>query len=183
MPNLIKFRFQPLKTVQVAASILKFNSGSLSCPHLLKLLYLADRLALKRIDAPLTGDSYQSTHSGLILLTRVHEVIKESKANDVSELWIWRNYISTIEKGSTDDLIRLLHDPGDGELSEQEDKIIQEVCRNWGINDKPLPECKFSNELIPVEVILNYLGKTEEQIHAIAEIVDRERYLDELLSR
>jgi hypothetical protein len=56
----IKFRFHPEKTVEAAAILLKLHGKPMKYLGLLKMLYIADRLALKTMDQPITGiDMYQ----------------------------------------------------------------------------------------------------------------------------
>ncbi len=63
----IKFRFHPEKAVEAAAILLKLHGKPMKYLGLLKMLYIADRLALKTMDQPITGDRYVSMDYGPVL--------------------------------------------------------------------------------------------------------------------
>jgi hypothetical protein len=56
----IHFRFDPEKTVEAAAMLLKLHGKPMKYLGLLKMLYIADRIALQRMEQPITGDHYVS---------------------------------------------------------------------------------------------------------------------------
>ncbi|MEH2372401.1 MAG: type II toxin-antitoxin system antitoxin SocA domain-containing protein [Nostoc sp.] len=58
---LIQFRFHPEKAVEAAALLLKLHGKPMKYLGLLKMLYIADRVALKRMEQPITGDRYSSS--------------------------------------------------------------------------------------------------------------------------
>lgn len=188
MPTSIRFRFDALKTVQVTAMFLKLHGGTMKFLGLLKLLYMADRLAFKKIDQPITGDKYFSMDKGPVLST-VYDLIKDNKRYESAE--IWKRYISTRKDSSTHE-VRLLKDPGVDEISDEEEEIIREIYEKWGKWDRfelvnlthEFPEWQFPNGgSIPIDVvdILKNVGKTQEEIEYIREIAAREMYLDGLL--
>ncbi len=189
MSTSIRFRFNALKTVQVAAMFLGFHGGTMKYLGLLKLLYLGDRVALKRLDRPLTGDRYFSMDFGPVLST-TYDLIKNKPIPEAID--IWKNYISTRDK-SSNYVVELLVNPGSDELSEEEEEIIREVYQKCGNYDRfelaelthTLPEWQNPHGTsIPIDVrdILKYLGKTEEEIENIREIAAREAYLDKILN-
>lgn len=199
--NDIIFKFQPEKTVQVAAMFLKLHGGSMNYLGLLKLIYMADRLALERINRPLTGDNYVSMKYGPVL-SRVYDFIKGSASfsNEGDALEIWQKYISNqkrrfevLEKRYK---VTLLEDPGNEELSEEEEEIIEKVYKECGNYDRfdlanmthDFPEWQDPNKLNPSRKvahienikILEAIGKDQEEITKIKEICERKKYLDEL---
>jgi uncharacterized phage-associated protein len=189
MATYIRFRFDTLKTVQVAAMFLKLHGGSMKFLGLLKLMYMADRLAFKKMDQPISGDKYVSMNKGPVLST-VYDFIKDNQRHEGAE--IWKKYISTRNDSSNHE-IRLLKDPGVDELSDEEEKIIRDVYDQWGKWDRfelvdlthEFPEWKFPNGgAIPIDVvdILKNVGKNQEEIAYITEIAAREIYLDGLLN-
>jgi hypothetical protein len=141
---------------------------------LIKLLYLMDREALLRWGRPVTFDEYFSMHKGPVL-SRVLDLI-----TDMPEFErYWDRYISPPSKWE----VSLLEDPGNTQLSEAEEEIIDEVFRansaylsrpfalikllhevlpEW---DKDIPEGKRSP--IPILNILKAGNKTTDEIAAI----------------
>lgn len=189
MSTSIRFKFNALKTVQVAAMFLDLHGGKMKYLGLLKLLYLADRIALKRLERPLSGDKYFSMDFGPVLST-TYDLIKNRPILEAID--IWKKHISTRDE-SSNYVVELLTKPGDDELSEEEEEIIREVYRKCGNRDRfelaelthYLPEWQDPHgSAIPIDIgdILKYLGKTEEEIESIREIAVREAYLDKILN-
>lgn len=134
MAESIQFKFHPEKAVQAAALLLRLHNDlrgqeTMKYLGLLKMLYISDRLALKRMDQPITGDYYFSMKYGPVL-SIVYDLIKGKSISGVSSLW--SEYISTI----SDFKITLVADPGDEELCEEEEDILREVY-------EPIPLIKF----------------------------------------
>jgi hypothetical protein len=121
------------------------------------------------------------------VLSGVYDLIKGQPVDDA--LPLWSEYISP---GYTH-FVELIKDPGNDELCEEEEEIIQEVYQTFGhLNPfhiaewtHDLPEWKGSHNYsisISVEDILKNIGKTEEEIEEIRQIAVREVYLDEVLN-
>jgi uncharacterized phage-associated protein len=189
MPTSIRFKFNALKTVQVAAMFLDMHGGTMKYLGLLKLLYLADRAALTKLDYPLSGDKYYSMEFGPVM-SNTYDLIKNRQIPGAIE--IWKEYISTRDE-SSGYVVELLNPPGDDELSEEEVEIIREIYKKHGGQDRfdlvelthQLPEWQNPGKtsiLIDVEKLLIHLGKTEEKIKSISDVVAREAYLDEILN-
>lgn len=184
----IEFRFEPEKAVQAAAMLLKLHDRKpMKYLGLLKMLYIADRIALERTDWPITGDRYVSMKFGPVL-SSVYDLIKEQPVDNA--LPIWSQFISPSNSNFE---VELLDDPGNGDLCEAEEEILQEVYQTWGHVDPfdvaewthTLPEWQNPNgSAIPIEAkeILKSVGKSEEEIQEIQEEVKREAYLDEVLN-
>jgi uncharacterized phage-associated protein len=183
----IQFRFHPEKAVEAAATLLKLHDREpMKYLGLLKMLYIADRIALQRIEQPITGDSYVSMDRGPVL-SGVYDLIKGLPVGDA--LPLWSRFISP---RNSDYDVRLLSDPGDGELCEEEEAILKEVYQSFGHID-PFAVCEWTHDLpewrdphgsaipILVEDILHNVGKTKEQIEEIDREVMREAYLDRVL--
>lgn len=189
MSTSIRFKFNALKTVQVVAMFLSMHGGKMKYLGLLKLLYLADRLALTRLDRSLSGDSYYSMEFGPVMST-TYDLIKNKSIPGSIETW--KKYISTRDK-SLNYMVELLNDPGNDELSEEEEEIIKEIYSRHGGQDRfdlvelthDLPEWQNpgkSSIPIDIENLLKHLGKTEKKIKNIKEIAAREAYLDKILN-
>ncbi|MCE2720087.1 MAG: Panacea domain-containing protein [Dolichospermum sp.] len=182
----IQFRFHPEKAVEAAAILMKLHGKPMKYLGLLKMLYIADRIALERIEQPITGDHYVSMKYGPVL-SGVYDLIKGKPIDDA--LPLWSEYISPSDKN----FVYLVKDPGNDELCEEEEEILQEVYQTFGHLDPfhvaewthDLPEWKDPHgSAIPilVEDILKNVGKSEEEIEEIRQIALREAYLDEVLN-
>jgi uncharacterized phage-associated protein len=118
-------RFNEVKATQAAVRLLTKRGGRMSYMNLIKLLYLADREALDRWGRPITTDKYVSMDKGPVL-SHVLDRINEGPApNDPS---FWAEHIKHAEEYC----VSLLKHPGDGKLSEAEDKVLDEVFEKFG---------------------------------------------------
>ncbi|BAP56888.1 hypothetical protein THII_2591 [Thioploca ingrica] len=181
----MSFKFDSQKTVEAAAIFLKLNDGSMKYMALIKLLYVVDRIALDRFGEPVTGDHYVSMDRGPVL-SKVLDFIHYGPSEN-SEPWF--EYISSPENYG----VKLLKDPGTGELCEAEEDLIQEVYQDYGkldrfylakLTHKIFPEWQDpSGSAIPIRMndILTALGKTDKEIHEIQENRKQQEYLDLLL--
>ncbi len=181
----VEFRFHPQKTVEAAATLLKLHGKPMKYLGLLKMLYLADRLALQKMDQPITGDHYVSMDYGPVL-SGVYDLIKGKPVDEA--LPLWSKFISTHQNYC----VNLLSDPGNDELCEEEEEIIHQVYQQFGCLDPflvagwthNLPEWQDPHGSaipIPVEVILKNLGKSDSEIAEIQQVAAWEAYLDEAL--
>ena len=169
----MKLLFNEAKATQAATRFLRLRGGPMSYIKLIKLLYLADREALIRWGRPITTDCYVSTDAGPVV-SRIYDLIRnEPSPNSVK---IWGKFISDPE----DYEVRLLGDPGSGELSLAEEQLIDEVFRQhgqdsrWAIVDYTysLPEwTQPDGGALPIEYrdILKAGHKTEAEISATEE--------------
>lgn len=185
MLMLIQFRFHPEKAVEAAALLLKLHKKPIKYLGLLKMLYIADRIAFEQMEQPITGDRYFSMNYGPVL-SGVYDLIKGNSVDNA--LPLWSKFISH----RYDNQVYLLEDPGDENLCEEEEEILEEVYKNFGDLDPfivaqwthAFPEWKNPNgSAIPIliEDILKNLGKSEAEISAIQQEAIRESYLDEVL--
>ena len=183
----IKFRFHPEKAVEAAAILLKLHGKPMKYLGLLKMLYIADRRALKTMDQPITGDRYVSMDYGPVL-RGVYDLIKGQPVD--SALPLWSKYISPRDSN----YVYLLQYPGNEELCEEEEMILKQVYKTFGhLNPflvaewtHDLPEWKDPHgSAIPISVedVLRFMGKTEEEIEDISQEAQREAYLDGALPK
>ena len=105
--------FNETKATQAAARLLTLRGGIMSYVKLIKLLYLADREALIRWGRPITTDRYVSLDNGPVV-SRIYDLIRDEPPPN--SFPIWRKFISDPENYE----VRLLGDPGSGELSRPE---------------------------------------------------------------
>jgi uncharacterized phage-associated protein len=182
----IQFRFHPEKTVEAAAVLLKLHGKPMQYLGLLKMLYIADCIALQRIEQPITGDQYISLDQGVVL-SNVYDLIKGKPVDDA--LPLWSKFISSHHVH----YVTLLSDPGNNDLCEEEEEIIQQVYQAFGHLDPDhvaewthdFPEWQDPHGLtipITVEAILRNVGKSDEEIGEIQQEAIREAYLDEVLN-
>ncbi len=181
----IQFRFHPEKAVEAAAIFLKLHGKPMKHLGLLKMLYIADRLALKRMDQPITGDRYLSMDYGPVL-SGVYDLIKGQAFDNA--LPLWTKFISPCAKN----FVSLKSDPGNEDLCEEEEEIIQKVYKIFGHLD-PFAVAEWTHDLpewkdphgsaipIAIEDILKNVGKTKEEIQEIQQEAIREAYLDKAL--
>jgi len=178
----IQFQFSPEKAVEAAAILLKLHGGPMKYLGLLKMLYIVDRVALERMEQPITGDCYVSMDYGPVL-SCVYDLIKGKTVGNA--LALWSVSIASCPKKQ----VYLRNDPGKQHLCEAEEEILEEVYQKFGHVDPfevadwthGLPEWKNPHGLmIPIAVndVLHYLGKTDLEIQAIAEEAAREAYLN-----
>lgn len=181
----IQFRFHPEKAIEAAAVLLKLHGKPMKHLGLLKMLYIADRMALQRMDQPITGDCYVSMNYGPVL-SSVYDLIKGNPVDGA--LPLWSEFISP----RNSNYVALLKDPGNEELCEEEEDILTEVYQVFGhLNPfdvaewtHNLPEWQDPNgSAIPISVenVLLYMGKTDAEIKEIQQEAIREAYLDEAL--
>ncbi|MCW6050299.1 SocA family protein [Lyngbya sp. CCAP 1446/10] len=183
----IQFRFHPEKAIEAAAVFLKLHDRPMKYLGLLKMLYIADRIALKRIEQPITGDRYVSMNYGPVL-SGVYDLIKGNPIDNA--LPLWSKFITRPEQN--EHLVSLLNDPGNADLCEEEEEIIQEVYQAFGDLD-PFLVAEWTHDLpewqdphgsaipIAVEDILKNVGKSDEEIGEIQQLAIREAYLDGVL--
>ena len=182
----MKLLFNEAKATQAAARILRLRGGRMSYIKLIKLLYRADREALIRWGRPITTDCYVSMDVGPVV-SRIYDLIRnEPSPNSVK---IWGKFISDPE----DYEVRLLGDPGSGELSPAEEQLIDEVFRQHGQNSRSaivdytysLPEWIHPDGgALPIEYrdILRAADKTDAEISAIEEELESLALLERILA-
>jgi uncharacterized phage-associated protein len=161
----MKLLFNEAKATQAAARLLRLRGGTMSYMKLIKLLYLSDREALIRWGRPITTDCYVSMDAGPVV-SRIYDLIRnEPSPNSVK---VWGKFIS----GPEDYEVRLLGEPGSGELSTAERQLIDEVFRQHGQDNRwalvdysyGLPEWTYPDGgVLPIEYrdILRAAHKTE----------------------
>ena len=169
----IRFRFNPEKATQAAARLLQLAGGRLNYMKLLKLLYLADRGALGKWGAPITGDRFVAMPHGPVLSKIYSQIASGPDPQEGDEPWF-----KLIAKDQYDVFLRA--DPPRDELSDREIQLLDATfdefreMDQWQLRDychAELPEWSDPNGssiTIPYESVLAALGKTEDQVKEIA---------------
>jgi len=183
--EMIFFDYNDTKATQDAAAFLKLNNGKMNYMKLIKLLYLADREALRQWGRPLTGDCYFSMKNGPILSNVLNNIShgKEPKMRSY-----WHEHISHPSSYN----VSLKRDPGVDELSRRELDLIASIDKEykpydeWQMVDichKILPEWEDPGRTsipIRVEDILRVVHRTEREIAVIEEETTSIQYCDSI---
>ena len=177
---MIRFKFDEKKTAQAAALLIQKSGGTLNYTKLIKMLYLADREALKLWERPISGDSYFSLPHGPILSETLDLINHPGNS-------FWHKHIS-----KKDYDVAVLKDPKTNLLTKNEidalnsifelykDKTWQQMinichtrCSEW---EHP------GNTSIPIyiEDILKALNKTDREIEIIDDEISSLNYAKQL---
>jgi uncharacterized phage-associated protein len=165
----MRFPFNEKKATQAAAFLLKRHNASLNYMLLTKLLYYADREALLKRGAPITGDQMVSMDYGPVL-SAVLDFIKHTKEPGPT----WRAYIET----APNYVVNLLREPEIDELSPFEIQTLAKVDEAHGSKDPfdlsneshSLPEWRDPHgSSVPIQVEELFEGeKKSEEIADVA---------------
>lgn len=177
--------FNEVKATQAAARLLDLRGGAMSYLKLVKLLYLADREALIRWGRPITTDRHISLDNGPVV-GRIYDLIRDEPPPNCFR--IWRRFISDPQ----DYEVRLLDDPGTGELSAAERAVIDEVFAQHGAESRwavvefsrSLPEWSSPDGgAIPIRCgdILKAAHKSAAEISAIEEALESAALVEQAL--
>jgi uncharacterized phage-associated protein len=163
------------KLIQINGYLLRKHSQSLNYTKLIKLLYLADKEALRDSNQTITGDAYVSMDNGPVL-SQMYDLIRgKHKNRDMQTLWDSRFMCSGY------DLIAATDRIPDMELSVYEKEILDLVDDKFKDYDfhkmiayvhDNCPEWKFPNgSSVKIETrdILKSIGKTEAEIEWVLE--------------
>ena len=160
---------------------------------LLKLIYLADRAALDKEGHSISTDRWVSMKHGPVPSNTYNLITEEENPADHP---IWNQYI----KDGADYCVDLRAEGVElKQLSPSELEIARETWDQYGSRpiweqgglidythslpewETPLPEGPSSIP-IPLKRILEALGKSTEEIHAILELEQTDTWLDSILS-
>lgn len=178
----MKLAFDEAKATQAAALFLKLADRSLNYMALIKLLYRADREAIRRWGLPITTDEYASLKFGPIT-SKIYDRIKAS-ANQSAHPTFWSAHIQRTDVPFE---VTLARDPGTSELSPAEERLILEIFSADGKRDcfeladmchLEFPEWQDPGETsTPIEIsdIINALGLSEEESDHVMKLVGVQR--------
>ncbi len=181
----MNFRYDSQKTLQAAGLLLSLaDGGSMEYMRLIKLLYMADRKALDLMGETITGDRYVSMNYGPVL-SHVYDLINHGPPIDPANPWF--DFISA----PANYRVKLIKDPGNGDLCEKEEAIIRDTFRIyramniWDLSELThlFPEWRNPHGgAIPIRIedILRGIGKPEEEIEEIRSDMETKYYLDKL---
>jgi uncharacterized phage-associated protein len=158
----ITFKFDPEKTLQVIAYLLRRSNSGLDKAKLMKLVYLADRATFIARGVPITGDRQYAMKLGPVPSNTLNLI--DGELHPINERVYENIQLNNVR-------VTLSHDPGDNLLSAEEKAALDDVWRKHG--HKPtiplcrethaLPEYKETyvedtSTLIPYETIARHSG-------------------------
>ena len=171
------------KLIQIVGYILSKNAASINYTKLIKLLYLADRQAIKESNVSITGDKYYSLDNGPVL-SGLYDLIKGTYPDSASQnLWNIRfakdgynivlltdrlpfSKLSDFEKSILDEIDTRYKDASYSEMID----IVHDsaVCPEW--------QNPYGSRIeIEKKTILEKLGRTPEEIDFI---LSEDRYYE-----
>lgn len=116
--------FDERKATQMASWLLEKTNGRMKYLKIIKLIYIADREAIRRWGQPLTGDSYYSLPHGPVV-SRIQDLITDDPT--FSESTYWNDFISR----DNYDVVLTVRPPYD-RLSDAEIELLQEIFDTYG---------------------------------------------------
>ena len=165
------FPFNAVRATQAAAWLVSKAGGKMSHIKLSKLLYIADREALRRWGRPIIGGNYSSMEHGPVISPVVDCLRTPEERGDRDN---WDRYLR--RQGHS---ILLLDDPGRGQLHEAAIRLLDEIfaqCKNltkWEVRDRTHQFPEYSNpgkssKPIDIENLLKAVEKSDEEIEVLA---------------
>jgi uncharacterized phage-associated protein len=178
----IVFKFDPRKAADAAALLLRLHGGEMNHMRLIKLLYVAERTSLDRFGRPIVGDRYVAMAHGPVV-SNVYNLIKEEVQPPAWSVLIERSSPTSVS---------LRADSDHGSLSEADVQILTEIAHLYRQMDqfklRDMTHEEFaewedpgrSSREIPVERILEVLGKTPEQIEQVRQAAEERTHFENL---
>jgi uncharacterized phage-associated protein len=181
-------RFDEAKATEATALFLRLRGGQMHYMKLIKLLYLADRIALQQWGIPITTDSYVSMDHGPVVST-IYDLIRGRVEGPT-----WKEYI-TPPMGDGGKEVALVRPPKLSRLSRAEEGVIKEVFDQYGKWNRyklrdfvmhRLPEWQDpEGTLIPIRIadILSASGTDQDEIRAIEKELNTARIAEDSFVR
>jgi uncharacterized phage-associated protein len=177
--------FDEKKATEAAAFLLKMRGGRMSYLKLIKLLYLADREALRKWGFSVTNDYHVSMPHGPVVSNTYNLMI------DDAEKPFWSQYISA-PLGVYE--LELLAECPTDKLSRAEERLLAEIFERygrmtrWQLRDYThgLPEWhdpQGSSLPISVNEILEVQGLSSEDIEAVTRNLKQVEKAEQLLGK
>ena len=180
-------QYSERKAAESAAFLLHRASGTLPLIKLIKLLYLAERLSLKRYGEPLTGDRLVSLDNGPVL-SRTYDHIKGARQSTPGGWDTWVSDRAGHMVALRDPSMIRSPEQDLGSLSDSDLEVLGDVWKEFGHWDRwdlvahthdQCAEWKDpQGSMLPIEYesLLEALGYTPEQTTRLIErIADQAR--------
>lgn len=166
----LQLRFQPRRTLQAAAHLLSLSEGPVPARRLLDWLYATERRWFSKTGDPITGDQFIMTEDGPTLL----ETRRLLTATDSP----WTPWIAT------GDEVRLVGDPGEGELSRGVERTLREIHGEF-CDLRTLPEWRRYFQLgleveVPWDELLRLAGVPDRHIVAMEKDLSYYYWVDDI---
>ena len=172
------FRFSEQKSIELAAIFLKLRGGEMKHLKLIKLMYLADREALRRWGRPITGDRYVSMKLGPVLSNVLNLINGEPRPGEAPDHW------GDFIQESAPFTVKLVKEPTWGVLSDAEADLAAEIFGEFGARNRwdlvdlthQFPEYREPDEdhrQWPIRYldVLRAVGKSEKEAEDICAYV------------
>lgn len=167
----IRFPFNEAKATQTAARLVERSGNALSHLALMKMLYIVDREALQRWERPVIGGKYCSMEHGTVI-SEVLDLMR--RIEGIDPISKWTEHLTKVRNE-----MRLVDQCSVSLLSPAEVRLIDEVfdrygkANKWELRDlthsfKEWENVGKSSKVIPVENILNAVGKTNADVNRVA---------------
>lgn len=181
--------FNERKVAQIAAYLISKEGERMSHLKLMKLLYLADREAMSRYGAPLSGDQLVSMPHGPVLSMTLNLMDGDTESAENG----WEAWISDKENHELSTVRPVVRSDLD-ELSAADLDVIKTVwgqfghMGKWEIRDythQHLPEWqdpRGSSMPIAFETVFKALGRSPEEAIELATHIESERSIDRLFA-
>ncbi|MFQ6117800.1 MAG: Panacea domain-containing protein [Candidatus Bipolaricaulia bacterium] len=177
--------FEEKKATEMAAYLLEKSGGKMYYLQLIKLLYIADREALRRWGYPLTGDSYFSLPHGPVP-SRIKDLVTDDPQFSGSKFWT--SYIRTENYE-----VKLQRKAPLGSLSQADIELLDEIFDKYGQLERfeladmthEFPEWQDpQGSRIPItyEEILRAVGREEDAEELVEEIESHNLFMQHLLN-
>ena len=181
--------FNERKVAQVAAFFLDKRDGRMSNLKLMKLLYLADREAMWRYGAPISGDRMVAMPHGPVLSLTLDYMDGHLESSPGG----WDDWVSDLENHELSLKRQVSRDTLD-ELSEAEIDVLESIwsqfgrMSRWELRDYTHKHCSEwqdpNGSSLPIryEDVFIALGRSEADATELSTRIDAERDLDRLFA-
>jgi len=189
MINIVNFRFDITKAIEVACQFLQREGGLINVMKLVRLVYLLDRRSLEKRGIPVVGGSYFSLRNGPIT-SEMLDLINSGSLWGENECH-WDKFISERQNHE----VAMAADPSRDHLSDSEIDLIDEIYRDhgkknqWQLRDWCHEHCdewtplEQGRDRIALDSIARALGKSDEQIARLSEGAQELRFISAAFSR
>jgi uncharacterized phage-associated protein len=173
------FSSSTTKIIQAASVLLRCEHKQMSYLRLLKLLYIADREALKEVGRPILGTRPVAMKHGPL-----HSIVYDLIKGQHLEEPLWSQYIERDRYQ-----LKLVQDPGVGNLSRYEIKKLTDVCERYAhVDDWALAELTHEfaewqknyreHTAVPISLddILDALGRSADKAAILQDAADEATY-------
>ena len=182
--------FNERKAAQVAAWFLRQQGGRMPHLKLIKLMYLADREAMKEYGFPITGDQVVAMPHGPVLSMTLNLINGDVESlDDGWEAWVHDRENHEVQARERDQEHQALD-----ELSAADLDILKKIWKTfgrmskWQIRDYTHKHCpewedpQGSSYPISYQRIFQAFGRSEDEAAALAESIKEQQQIDRVFA-